>query len=249
MNKIFLYDGTFSSLMALIYYLIVFKHTPFGIKDEKKYINNLLDNPIYLNLEKKEEKYKTITNYLSKNIINTAYYIYLSDDENKELIIYYFIKNSLKFKNEIFFQRNLNCVNKALNLRNYVLGEAHKMKGFLRFKETKNNFLYAEMSPTNNIIEIIASHFQKRLKNNCWIIKDVKRNLLAIYDLKKISYYDEKDIIKLNLENNNDEDLVEILWKKYFKTIGIKERKNEKVQMNFMPKKYWNYMLEMEDNK
>lgn len=247
MSNIYLYDGTFSSLISLIYYLIISKHIPESIKDEKNYNKNLLENPIYLNLEKKEEKYKILTNYLSKNIINTAYYIYLSNDENKELIIYYFIKNALIFKNEIFFQRNLNCVNKSLKLRNYVLGEAHKMKGFLRFKETKNNFLYAEMSPTNNIIELLANHFQKRLKNECWIIKDTKRNILAVYDLKKVYYYSGFDVIKLNLEKNSNEDFFELLWKKYFKTIGIKERKNKKVQMNFMPKKYWNYILEMDE--
>lgn len=35
----------------------------------------------------------------------------------------------------------------------------------------------------------------------------------------------------------------------FFKTIGINERKNKKVQINFMPKKYWEYIIEMEDEK
>ena len=32
-----------------------------------------------------------------------------------------------------------------------------------------------------------------------------------------------------------------------FKTIGIESRKNRRCQMNFMPKKYWKYIIEMED--
>ena len=38
------------------------------------------------------------------------------------------------------------------------------------------------------------------------------------------------------------------LWKSFFNSIGIKERNNYKVQRNFMPKKYWKYITEMEDN-
>ena len=36
-------------------------------------------------------------------------------------------------------------------------------------------------------------------------------------------------------------------WKDFYKTIGIKERKNDRCRMNFMPKKYWKYILEMSD--
>ena len=38
----------------------------------------------------------------------------------------------------------------------------------------------------------------------------------------------------------------EKLWKEFFNTIGIKERKNLKCQKNFMPKKYWKNIIEME---
>ena len=34
---------------------------------------------------------------------------------------------------------------------------------------------------------------------------------------------------------------------KFHKTIGIKERENRRCQQNFMPKKYWKNMLEMEN--
>ena len=34
-------------------------------------------------------------------------------------------------------------------------------------------------------------------------------------------------------------------WQTFYNTIGIKERKNSRCQMNFMPKKYWPYIIEM----
>ena len=34
------------------------------------------------------------------------------------------------------------------------------------------------------------------------------------------------------------------LWKLFFKTIAIQERKNARCQMQFMPKKYWQDLIE-----
>ena len=36
----------------------------------------------------------------------------------------------------------------------------------------------------------------------------------------------------------------QILWKTFFDTISIKERKNSRLQMQFMPQKYWQDLIE-----
>lgn len=109
-----------------------------------------------------------------------------------------------------------------------------------------DRFLYAEISPDNNILELLSKHFQKRLKNELWIIKDTNRNILSIYDTKKYHIISSENIKLLALENNND-NTYENLWCTFFKTIAIKERENKKCQMSFMPKKYWHNIIEMED--
>jgi len=38
--------------------------------------------------------------------------------------------------------------------------------------------------------------------------------------------------------------MVQMLWKKYFKSMAIEERKNLKLQQQNMPKKYWKYLVE-----
>jgi len=37
----------------------------------------------------------------------------------------------------------------------------------------------------------------------------------------------------------------EELWKSYTKSVAIKERRNLRLQMSFMPKKYWKFLTEM----
>ena len=110
----------------------------------------------------------------------------------------------------------------------------------------KNNFYYGEISPTNNIIGILANHFSKRLKEDNWIIKDTGRGIYAIYDKKKVIYLTDQEIVELDLETSENERLIEDLWKTFHKTVAIKARENKRCQQNFMPKKYWKNMLEME---
>ena len=37
------------------------------------------------------------------------------------------------------------------------------------------------------------------------------------------------------------------LWKNYYRHMGIEERRNPRERRNFLPKKYWGLLTEMED--
>lgn len=242
-NKIYLYDGNFSTLMDLITKLLAFKTKPLNICAKNEYQPSLLNETIELELDNNFNINKI---QISKNIIKTIYYIYLSNKQNKELIIYYFLLNALKYQDKIFTMRNLKCVDASLKISKYVSNENHKLKGFLRFQELENHILYAEISPTNNVLELLSIHFMKRLKNEYWIIKDVGRNTYSFYDKQKYYIIADENINLKTLGAIEKEKEVENLWVTFFNTIGIKERKNTRCQMNFMPKKYWKYIIEME---
>lgn len=243
-NQVYLYDGTFIGLLNLINKLFEVNQKPLNIYKEEDYQPSLLEEAIKLELNDDFDQTKI---KLSNNILKTIYYVYLSNESNKELIIYYFLLNAQKYQKKIFTMRNLKCVTSTLKIAKHVSNELHKLKGFLRFKETKNHILYGEISPTNNILELLSKHFASRLKNEYWIIKDVERNLYSIYDKKK--YYivtgENLDIKEINMSTEEKE--IENLWLSFFKTIGIEARRNKRCQMNFMPKKYWKYIIEMRD--
>jgi len=245
MNNIYIYNN-FVDLINLINYLICNKIKPFNIKNNF-YNPSMFDNLIYLNL--KENNIQKFINLIGENNFKIIYYVYLSKNDNKELIMYYFSLNACIYKDRIIYQRNLKCVNETLKISNYVKHENHKFKGFTRFKELKNKVMYAEINPENNIIELLSNHFKNRIKNEYWIIKDVNRNLISLYNKKDFFIVNEEDCKLLDLELSNVELGIEKLWKKFYQTIGIKERKNDRCRMNFMPKKYWQYILEVSDEK
>ena len=242
--NIYLYDGTFKSLLDLISKLIELKNKPLDIKEKTNFKPNLLDEVIELELDMEFDISKIM---VSKNIMKTIYYVYLSSDEHKELIIYYFLLNALKYQDKVFTMRNLKCVNNTLKLAKRVSNECHKLKGFVRFKEINNHVLYAEIAPDSDVLELLSRHFAKRLANEYWLIKDVNRNMYSIYDTKKYYIISGKNINLKDIEIKEEEKEVENLWLTFFKTIGIAARENRRCQMNFMPKKYWKYIIEMED--
>lgn len=247
MNNVYLYRGGFDHLISLIVELIKRRIIPDEIKEIEEYENKLLDEVIFLEIEDVECNISLLNKYLSNRIMRSIYYTFLSNDKNKEIIIYHFIRYALVYKEKVYGYRRIDYINDTIKLTKKVSQEAHKLKGFLRFKELKNHVLYGVINPTSNVIEILSYHFQKRLKEEYWIIKDENRKVYAIYDKKKVFYLKEEEIVELNIVFHEEENEMEELWKSFFKTIAIKERKNKRCQRNFMPKKYWKNIIEMED--
>ncbi len=245
MNNIYIYDGDFISLLNIILYLLKNNLHPENIKTDV-YHPSLFENTIYLSILKNEKIIDQIISAFGQYAMRSMYYVFLSKEENKELILYYFFQNALKRRHKIMYYHNLKCVSEVLRISNYVRHETHKMKGFLRFKELEKNILYAEMEPTNNILFLVSCHFVNRLKNEFWVIKDNKRKIISIYDKKQFVIVKEEEF-KLSQKESKGEQNIEFLWRIFYKTIGIKERRNERCRMNFMPKKYWKYITEVKE--
>ncbi len=246
MKNVYIYEGNFISLLNTIIFLLKNNIKPENIKSED-YTPTLFENIINLSINQDETILEKTIKSFGLFPVHRMYYVFLSEEENKELIIYYFFRNSIKYRQKILYYRNLKCVSEVWRISNYVIHETHKMKGFLRFKELEKNILYAEMEPTNDILFLISCHFTKRLKNEFWIIKDNKRKILSIYDKKEFIIVREEEFkLTIEKESKHEKDIEE-LWKTFYKTIGIKERKNERCRRNFMPKKYWKYIIEVQE--
>ncbi len=242
------YDGTIEGLLTIIYDILKSKEMPINVTSETNYRPNLFDQKMYIktNLDKSKTIFELIPKKISPLALYEVYNTFLSNNEKKELIILYYLVNGFKYGKKIDNLRNLNCVLKIQKVSKHVRMEAHHLKGFLRFKEINNHILYAVMAPDNDILEILSNHFKRRLKNEKWIIEDEKRGKLSLYDGTNYLIVDSTDFDKSKIISTIDEEEFATLWKGFINAVTIKERTNKRCQMNFMPKKYWKYMLEME---
>ena len=140
------------------------------------------------------------------------------------------------------------------NIARRVLHEQLRMKQFIRFQKAKDGTYLAVVSPDHNVLPIIIDHFQDRFNDQPWLIYDAKRHYGFYYDGQtaiRITFEDEASVPfnlsvgKLNEDVlSSDDQLLQKLWRTYFKAICIKERMNPRKQLQDMPRRYWKYMTE-----
>lgn len=125
--------------------------------------------------------------------------------------------------------------------------EKHRMKAFIRFEETVDGIFYAPINPDFNVLPLIANFFKNRYADQRWIIYDLKRKYGLYYDLEKVEeiFMEETPHIKTADDLlHGKEELYGLLWKDYFKSTNIPARKNMKLHIRHVPKRYWKYLAE-----
>jgi probable DNA metabolism protein len=126
--------------------------------------------------------------------------------------------------------------------------EKHRMEAFIRFQKTGDGLYFASVQPDFNVLPVIVPHFRNRYADQPWIIYDLKRNYGIHYDLKAVTtvtmdFVCEADITAPGLYDSA-EALYSLLWKDYFKSTNIEARKNKKLHLKHVPKRYWKYLTE-----
>ena len=243
-NKTYLYDETFDGFLTIVFDSYSSKTLPQKIFDKKAYSPNFLDQTIEIKTD--SEKAKRVFNGIEKNISYTTlyntYYAFLSNENEKELYILKYLCDGFDIGPEINNMLTISYVFKVMNIKKRAFGECHRLKGLLRFQEVGENLYYASIHPDNNIIEPLGHHFINRLPTQNFIIHDKIRNICFLYNGT-----DYKIIDNINFEVpdvSEQEQKYQELWKLFFKTIAIKERTNPRCQMQYMPKKYWQDLIE-----
>lgn len=128
--------------------------------------------------------------------------------------------------------------------------EKHRMEAFIRFQQTADNIFYAGIDPDFNVLPLISNHFKNRYADQQWIIYDLKRKYGLHYNLdtvEEVSINFEKGTSQPNLApalTDEKEQLYALLWKDYFKSANIVARKNTKLHLQHVPKRYWKYLTE-----
>ena len=124
------------------------------------------------------------------------------------------------------------------------------MHAFVRFQKTADDMYVATITPDYDVIPLIGSHFEQRYMDQEWLIYDIRRQYGLHYDLKKVSVIQlenmaldhKKKLSKSVLDEK--EDTFQKLWQQYFESTNIPERKNLRLHMQHVPKRYWKYLPE-----
>lgn len=140
------------------------------------------------------------------------------------------------------------------NIARRVLHEQLRMKQFIRFQKAKDGTYLAVVAPDHNVLPLITDHFSDRFNDQPWLIYDTKRHYGFHYDDQQVIRitFEDEGAVPFDLTNgklqtdvlSSDDQLLQDLWRTYFKAICIKERMNPRKQLKDMPRRYWKYMTE-----
>lgn len=239
----YIYDGSFDGFLSVIY-LCYYEKVPESIEKNSTYNLNILyeDKVTETDMVKSNKVYGAILEKISEDTLIHVYQGFLSEAPGIELKLFKYVQMGFKLGSKVNDLLTNETVREVQKYSSKVAFEAHRFLGLVRFQEFKG-ILYAAIEPSYNILELLGNHFKERLTNEKWIIHDVKRKIGIVYENNQ---WILRDLKFDKLESTEEEEIFyQNLWKTFHKSIAIKERTNERLQMQHMPKKYWNNLIEM----
>lgn len=123
------------------------------------------------------------------------------------------------------------------------------MEAFIRFRHLADGIFYCGIEP-DYVLPLIMTHFKNRYTDQQWIIYDLTRHYGLFYNLKSVQEVqlglkEEKQMNRPQEQMlTENESLYTTLWKNYFKSTNIAARKNTRLHVQHVPKRYWKYLTE-----
>lgn len=250
----FIYDGSFEGLLSCVYESYRAKKTPKSIIEEQHYQCDFLDDMhhIQTNAEHSARVLTGVDARTNEKAGRIVYQMFLSELPHIEMIIFNFIAVIICKNNPHILENFANeYVLKASQIERMMHREIHRMHAFVRFQKAKEGIFYAAIDPDFNVLPLIGEHFVRRYADQPWVIFDTKRHYGLHYDLTNASFVTlDHPIFNISTGDLNPEVVddaekhYQALWKNYFHSVNIKERKNPKLHLRHVPKRYWKYLVE-----
>ena len=241
----YIYDGTFDGLLTAIYDAYYEKDFPEGIVTLNNFTDNFLIRRRYIetDMEKSRKVHDGIINKISRDALTNIMFAFLSEHEKSGIYILEYLRFGFKVGKIVDSYLSDDRVYNIHRLVTKINREKHLLLGIIRFRLLQNNIYYAPIETQYNTACLLGEHFASRMSDQVFVIHDVKRNYGVFYDKTKwfISDIEINDGIKFH----DNELFYQELWKQYFESATIMDRINPKLQSNFMPKKYWKYLIEV----
>ena len=183
----YLYDGSFDGLLTAIFYGYQ-EHDEVQIHKESAYAPSLLSTSkqVLTESDKADRVYTSIHDKLSISTLENVYCAYLSEEENVETLILQYIKLCYQYTDSINLAKNNDIIRRIDLAIKHVRFEAHRYHGFVRFKEIQPMLFYAQIAPDHYVLPLLIEHFEKRFSDQCFMIHDVRRDEVIVYNKSEI---------------------------------------------------------------
>lgn len=254
-KHILIFDGSLPGLLTCIFEAFERKLTDVQIFEKARYSPTMFDTVLAITTDdKKADRVYTKLKEKIGSDINKVKAVFLSELDIAYQHIFDYCVYIFQHKHNVAKNYGHPDIIAIQQIAKNVSRERHRMKAFIRFKKLSDGTFYTIIHPDFNIIPLIIKHFKDRYTDQPWIIYDEKRNYGVYYNLKSIVHITldqwtdlyQNNLPSLHQSLDENEAKFDRLWKDYFKSTNIKERKNDKLHIQHVPKRYWRFLTEKE---
>lgn len=247
-----IYDGSFEGFLSAIFDIYEYRFKDVVIVFNKNFQKTIYGKEHFTATDhvKAQRVWKGLKQKLSQKALGHLYKTFLSEIAGTENTILLYIQYVFKSPTTIECDYGNPSVLNITQTAKKVDREKHRMKAFVRFQLTKDKLYYGIVQPDYNVLPLIIKHFESRYNDQRWIIYDTRRHYGIYYDLESTQMIEmifNKETKKgKNIINAIDEEeiLYQQLWQQYFSSVNIVARKNMKLHIQHMPKRYWKFLIE-----
>jgi probable DNA metabolism protein len=245
------YDGTFEGLLTAVFE--IYDRKLFHVKLIKAEWRSSAMFEEALQVITDERRANRVLKGLRKKLsaagIQRLYIAHMAEMENEESALVGFIRYVFDTDVNVEEDYGNKYVMRLSEILKMVRREKHRMEAFIRFRKLKDETYYAAVEPDFNVLPLLIRHFKNRYTDQKWIIYDIKRRYGIHYDLHDTRYI-TLDFSEVNKPTDvvtvftEDEQVYQQLWKSYFTSVNIVARKNTKLHLRHIPKRYWRHLTE-----
>ncbi|MBU4537230.1 MAG: TIGR03915 family putative DNA repair protein [Weeksellaceae bacterium] len=248
-----IHDGSFEGLLTAVFEVFEYRFETAEIISRENYHSEDIFSTVHdviTSAEKADRVIKKLEGTLGKSAVKQFLLAYLSERPDSGNLILSAVKQSIKNPKENILHNFADPdIMEIAKICKSMGREIHRLHAFVRFEKLEDGLFFAKVEPDFNVLPVSFKFFKDRYADQKWMIYDLKRKFGIMYDLKTTEFfYPEKDQLNLlkNSENfhHEEEKKYQTLWQRYFTKTNITERKNMKLHIQHVPKRYWKYLTE-----
>lgn len=241
---IFAYDGSFEGFLSAVFDSFSMKTVPSDIVIFDDMEPSLLKiHYVETSFEHAKRVLNGIEQKLGYSVLNMVKKSFLFDGEGKEIAILRFIRKAFSEGMSTGSKIGDEDVNRVYRMCVAVNNEAEHWRQFARFSDS-NGALVAVIHPKHFVLPLIKGFFCARIRNEHFMIFDSEHGAALIHTPQKSAII---PVESLDFPNPSEDNFYSDLWKSYYRHIAIASRYNPTCRRSHMPKRFWQYLPEVQE--
>lgn len=239
----YIYDGSFDGLLTAVFDTYARREEPGVIGREQGLQLSFGQQTVHIVTdERKAHRVARGLEKIDSEVYKKMWTVFLSGDQDKEIKMYRYIRSAFAKGRQIVFDLANPDVLAVDKMYGAVAGEAHLLRGFVRFSAMEGGVFYSKITPKNSAVPLLMPHFADRYAIQPFLLHDPVHELVGVYDLKRWYLVETDDMTLPALAE--DEAEYRRMWKTFYDTIAVRERENPICRRGHMPMRYWGNMTE-----